>query len=413
MKFRFTLIRQKKCWRPTLLGWLLIFIILGVLVRMFLTFSIRYLSLNHSVNSKTLVVEGWVETYVVLDALDYFTENGYERMVVTGVPITIYEFIAPYKNTAEATVYTMQYYGFSDTIYTASIPTNIYVDRTYHTGLLVKKLFDEHPDWDKSIDIYSVGVHARRSRFLFKKALGEDFNVGIIAHTDRSFLADTWWKSSKGFRNVTNEMLATPYAMLFFNPDIENSKILLAEGQVIDDIVYSRQTKNKEFADSTLSPFNREERAEFHGLRYFEPDLTYRVIADVVVDTSTPSFPFATNTKRRPNYRVYGKATFKLNDTLCALTLYQNMDYIDHPDYGGQLFIPFQDKTNGNSSYEAGRYLDVPIPENKTIMLDFNMAYNPYCAYASRWSCPLVPFENRLSVFVKAGELKYKHEEHP
>ncbi len=409
MKYRFRLGKQVKCWRPTWLGWLIILIVLIGLLRFFLSYSMRYLAVSHPVNAKTLVVEGWVETYVVLDAMDYYRENGYERMIVTGVPITIYEFIAPYKNTAEATIFTMKYYGFNDTIYSASIPTNVYVDRTFHTGLLVKELFDKHPDWEKSVDIYSVGVHARRSRFLFKKALGMDFKVGIIAHPDRSFQADTWWKSSKGFRNVSNEMLATPYAMLAFRFDIHSSEKLLLDGRLIDQILLDRQSKDAEIADSTTSPFNREELNDFHGLRYFEPDLNYRFIADLKVDTSSPPFPFATNTARRPNYRIYGKAFFAVADTACELTVYQNMDYIDHPEYGLQLFIPFQDKTNGEVTYEAGRYLDVPIPEGDMIVLDFNQAYNPYCAYSSRWSCPLVPFENRLQVTIPAGELKYKH----
>lgn len=409
MKYRFRIGKQVKCWRPTWLGWLIILIVLVGLLRFLLSYSINYLAISHPVKAKTLVVEGWVETYVVLDAMDYYRDNGYERMIVTGVPITIYEFIAPYKNTAEATIFTMKYYGFTDTIYSASIPTNVYVDRTFHTGLLVKELFDEHPDWEKSVDIYSVGVHARRSRFLFSKALGSDFQVGIIAHPDRSFQAETWWKSSKGFRNVTNEMLATPYAMLAFRSDIHSSEKLLTDGRLIDQILHDRQSKNAEIADSTTSPFNREERINFHGLHYYEPDLNYRIIADIKVDTSTAPFPFATNTARRPNYRIYGKAFFTVADTACELTVYQNMDYIDHPEYGFQLFVPFQDKSNGGDTYGAGRYLDIPIPEGNTLVLDFNQAYNPYCAYSSRWSCPLVPFENRLQVKIPVGELKYNH----
>ncbi|MFA5419591.1 MAG: hypothetical protein WC341_14160, partial [Bacteroidales bacterium] len=210
---------RKKCWRPTWLGWLIIVIVLLAGGRLFLSYSVHFLAVNHPVKAKTLVVEGWVETYVMLDALDYYRKNGFERMIVTGIPITIYEFIAPYKNTAEAAIFTLRHYGFTDTIYRANIPTNIFTDRTYSTGLMVKSLFDAHPQWEKAVDIYSVGVHSRRSRYLFEMALGKEFDVGIIAHPDRSFQVRSWWRSSKGFRNVTNEMLATPYAMLFFNPD--------------------------------------------------------------------------------------------------------------------------------------------------------------------------------------------------
>ncbi len=409
MKYKLRIVKQTTCWRPTWLGWLLILLLLVIFFRFFLTYSVKFLSPNHPVHAKTLVVEGWVETYVVLDALDYYRDNGYERMIVTGIPITIYEFIAPYKNTAEATIDAMQYYGFKDTIYRANIPTNVFVDRTYHTGLMVKNLFDEHPEWEKSIDVYSVGVHSRRSRFLFQEALGSEFKVGIISHPDRTFLAESWWRSSKGFRNVTNELIATPYAMLFFNPNRKASEKLLYEGRLIDEIINLRDDKNREIADSTVSPFNSKERADFYGLNYFDPDLNYRVRATLEVDTTSPPFPFATNTARRPNYRVYGKVEFSLNDTICHLTLFQNMDAINDPDYGNQLFLPFQDKTNGVSTYDAGRYLDITIPESNYFWLDFNRSYNPYCAYSSRWSCPLVPFENQLDVSIRAGEKKYKH----
>lgn len=403
------ILKQKKCWRPTWLGWLILVIFLVVLFRLFLSFSVGYLAVNKTVGAKTLVIEGWVETYVLLDALKYYKENGYERMIVTGTPITIYEFIAPYRNTAEATIFALKYFGFSDTIYRADIPTNTYVDRTYHTGLMVKSLFDDHPEWEKSIDIYSVGVHSRRSRFLFRKALSDDFKVGIIAHPDRTFQAETWWKSSKGFRNVTNELLATPYAMLFFNPNRRWSIENLKKGQLIDEIVFSRQDKNKEFADSLSSPFTKDELVNFQGVNFFEPELGFRFLADLQVDTSSAPFEMETNTIRRPIYRVYGKLTFYVGDTLCVLTAYQNMDYRSHPEFGDQLFVPFRDLTNGAMTYEAGRYLDIPIPKDKNVWLDFNMAYNPYCAYAQKWSCPLVPFENHLQVSILAGEKKYKH----
>ncbi len=409
MKYKVRIAKRTTCWRPTWLGWLLFLILAGILFRLFLIYSVRFLSQNHPVHAKTLVVEGWVETYVVLDALQYYRENGYERMVVTGIPITIYEFIAPYKNTAEATIVAMQYFGFNDTIYRANIPTNVYVDRTYHTGLMVKNLFDDHSDWEKSIDVYSVGVHSRRSRFLFQEALGPDFKVGIISHPDRTFQAESWWRSSKGFRNVTNELIATPYAMLFFNPNREASEKLLYQGRLIDEIVNLRDDKNNEIADSTVSPFNREERAAFHGLNYFEPDLTYRIRARMVVDTSAPPFPFATNTARRPTFRVYGKAEFSMHDTACVLTVFQNMDALHDPEYGNLLFLPFQDKTNGVSTYDAGRYLDISIPDSMYFWIDFNRAYNPYCAYSSRWSCPLAPFENQMNVAIRAGEKKYNH----
>lgn len=173
-------------------------------------------------------------------------------------------------------------------------------------------------------------------------------------------------------------------------------------------IKQDRALKDIEFADSSKSRFNAEERASFHGLNYFEAAPCYRVSVAFTVDTSTAVFKMPTNTDRKPNYRIYGYIDFKISDTAGRLTAYQNMDLNDHPEYGGYLFVPFSDKTNGHLSYGAGRYLDIPIPDEKNFIIDFNEAYNPYCAYSDRWSCPLVPFENYLEVGIPAGEMKYR-----
>lgn len=171
-----------------------------------------------------------------------------------------------------------------------------------------------------------------------------------------------------------------------------------------------RRLKDIQIIDSTQSRFNDEERAHFaqKGLQYFEPDIEYRLRALLEVDTSSAVFQMPTTTDRKPNYRIYGYLRFTLKDTGCILTAYQNMDYIDDPEYGKMLFVPFKDHTNDYTTYGGGRYIDVPIPEKKNLLLDFNEAYNPYCAYSDRWSCPLVPANNTLEVSVFAGEKAYK-----
>ncbi|MBZ0243452.1 MAG: DUF1684 domain-containing protein, partial [Bacteroidales bacterium] len=86
---------------------------------------------------------------------------------------------------------------------------------------------------------------------------------------------------------------------------------------------------------------------------------------------------------------------------------FQNLDILEkNPDYKG-LFVPFKDKTNGKISYGGGRYLDIEIPESAQLILDFNNAYNPYCAYNSKWSCPIPPYENHLKISICAGVKKY------
>ncbi len=115
-----------------------------------------------------------------------------------------------------------------------------------------------------------------------------------------------------------------------------------------------------------------------------------------------------TSTTRTPTYRIYGYLNFTLNDTNCKLIAYQNISYKNSIDYGNELFVPFKDLTNTITTYGAGRYLDIKIPTSNKLVLDFNEAYNPYCAYSHRWSCPLVPIDNHLNLHVLAGEKKYK-----
>jgi uncharacterized protein (DUF1684 family) len=192
----------------------------------------------------------------------------------------------------------------------------------------------------------------------------------------------------------------------------ETSNISGGTDTYTQKLLQDRFEKDAKLVDSATSRFNVEERAMFtvKGLQYFDPDKDYRVVAEFVADTSTPVFQMPTTTERKPNYRIYGYLHFIVKDTLCKLTAYQNMDFKNSPAYDNTLFLPFMDNTNGLYTYGGGRYLDINIPESDTCILDFNRAYNPYCAYSARWSCPLVPFENDLSISILAGEKSYKKE---
>ena len=178
------------------------------------------------------------------------------------------------------------------------------------------------------------------------------------------------------------------------------------------ELLEERLKKDANLVDTAISRFNKQEREMFaeKGLQYFDPDEQYRVVAEFVTDTSTPVFQMPTTTDRKPNYRIYGYLHFIVKDTLCKLTAYQNMDFKNNPSYDGTMFVPFIDNTNGLYTYGGGRYLDIEIPNSDTTFIDFNTAYNPYCAYSARWSCPLVPFENDLNISIFAGEKNYKKE---
>lgn len=405
---RIIFFKRTICYRPTLWGWLLLLSACFLVVLLFLTQVVHFLSVNDKIPSKTLVIEGFVPGYALKSALDFYAENEYTHLIVTGQAITAHEYASLVDNTADATILALKELGFTDSIYAARVTKNIYINRTYHTAVATKMIFEDHPDWEQRLTVFSIGVHARRSRMMFRKALGSAFSVGIIAYPDRTFDPSRWWRSSKGFRNVSNELIATLYVSLFFHPDITEAKENLSKGKFIEMIDREREEKDIEFADSLSSPFTPEERAHFHGFHYFDPDPAFVIPASFKVDTTSAVFKMPTTTNRTPEYRIYGYLDFIIAGSNCRLTAYQNMAFIEHPEYGGLLFVPFTDETNGLQSYGAGRYIDIPIPNADTLMLDFNTAYNPYCAYAERWSCPLVPFENHLDLRITAGEKKYK-----
>jgi uncharacterized protein (DUF1684 family) len=110
-------------------------------------------------------------------------------------------------------------------------------------------------------------------------------------------------------------------------------------------------------------------------------------------------------TKAKQYYR-FGYITFKLTDSVFKLTVYQGADLMQTVLYKNHLFLPFTDITSGEESYGTGRYLDLEITDivNNNVVLDFNKAYNPYCAYSDRYNCPIPPRENHLNIAILAGE---------
>lgn len=160
---------------------------------------------------------------------------------------------------------------------------------------------------------------------------------------------------------------------------------------------------NAEYKDATTSPLKDRDRAEFEGLDFFKVDSLYVVTAKFTRTADEAVFKMKTTTDRLPEYVKYGAVTFNIGKKSFKLNVYQNQDLIKKPDYVDYLFLPFLDDTNGKESYGGGRYIDLRIPESDTLVIDFNKAYNPYCAYNDTYSCPIVPRENYLNIEIRAG----------
>lgn len=165
----------------------------------------------------------------------------------------------------------------------------------------------------------------------------------------------------------------------------------------------------QEFKDSAETPLTHEDRKTFEGLNYFKIDSTYKVIAKFVRTPDEEVFEMKTSTERRPEYVKYGEAYFELKGKKLKLNVYQNVELSQNDEYKDYLFIPFKDLSSGESTYGGGRFMDAKIPEGDSIIIDFNKAYNPYCAYNHKYSCPVPPKENFLEIEVHAGEKIYHH----
>ncbi len=174
---------------------------------------------------------------------------------------------------------------------------------------------------------------------------------------------------------------------------VQEKKPLLGETDFQRDL-------NAYFKDATTSPLKDKDRKNFEGLDFFKFDPTFVVEARLVVTPDEIPFKMKTSTGRLPVYKKYGDLEFELKGETFKLNIYQNLELEEEEDY---LFLPFLDNTNGDTSYGGGRYIETKIPEGDILVLDFNIAFNPYCAYNEKYSCPIVPRENYLPIEVKAG----------
>lgn len=167
----------------------------------------------------------------------------------------------------------------------------------------------------------------------------------------------------------------------------------------MSETAHSRREKDRFFRDSSDSPLPGEQRAAFAGLDYYEenPDLRFELElepaeGDVIV--------IQTSDDRTREYTREARVSFQVAGQQVSLVLYGT----GHPG----LFLPFRDATSGTETYGAGRFLDIDPESAARVVIDFNLAYNPYCAYSDGYSCPLPPVENWLTVPIRAGEKSYR-----
>jgi uncharacterized protein (DUF1684 family) len=164
-----------------------------------------------------------------------------------------------------------------------------------------------------------------------------------------------------------------------------------------------RKEKDQLFQKDPDSPLTPDQKRDFQGLKYFPENPALRLEARVEEYPVKDRITMQTTTGDVQSYIRYGKFRFSVDGRDAELTVFQ--------DPNG-FFLPFVDALKGIETYPAGRYLEPRRIRGDTFLVDFNFAYNPYCAYNAHWSCPITPAENRISVPIRAGE-KIFHAEKP
>jgi uncharacterized protein len=160
-----------------------------------------------------------------------------------------------------------------------------------------------------------------------------------------------------------------------------------------------RHRRDHFFAEHPHSPLGESQRAEFAGLDYFpeRADLALSLPLDESGSEVGEAVDIPTSDGKAKSFSRAGRVRFDVDGVPVELTVFKDSDR-------GSLFIPFRDASAGSDTYEIGRYLEPQVRPDGTLDVDFNYAYNPFCAYGEGWSCPIPPEENRLGVTIAAGE---------
>ncbi|MDY8134144.1 DUF1684 domain-containing protein [Aquimarina sp. 2201CG5-10] len=183
--------------------------------------------------------------------------------------------------------------------------------------------------------------------------------------------------------------------------------IIAQDSTAIKRVLSFQEELNKKFATEETSPLTPKDLESFDRLEFFDIDTTLSITAKFIRTPFETPFIMQTTTNREPLYVKYGEAHFMVENKEWVLNIYQNQGLKTQPEYEDYLFLPFTDLSNGKTTYAGGRFLDLRIPEDEIIIIDFNTAYNPYCAYNERYSCPIPPIENHLELELPVGVKAY------
>jgi len=206
---------------PTWRGWLLLGVIFWVMAIVIIRGAYSFLAVSDTKPGGILVVEGWAADYALERVVTEYRQFSYEKVYVTGGPIERGAPLSQYKTYAELGAATLVALGLSTNAVQPVPGLRVKQDRTYACAVALKKWLNENGTQPTRINLLTVGPHARRSRLLFEKSFGKNTPIGVIAVREPDYDTRHWWRSSQGFRAVTDEAIAYVYARLLFHPGEE------------------------------------------------------------------------------------------------------------------------------------------------------------------------------------------------
>jgi hypothetical protein len=215
------LVRRRTVWVPTWRLWVL----LAVCAALGL-YSLRglhaFLSLTAPVEASVLVVEGWLPDYALAESKNEFERHGYDLIITTGGPLERGSFLANFPSYADLGSATLRKLGLKPNEVQPAPARSSRRDRTYAAAMGLKAWLMENSPRVRSMNVVTLGVHARRSRMMYQHALGDDYQIGIIALRDRDYEPESWWLYSAGLKEIMTEGAAYVHAKLFFYPELEH-----------------------------------------------------------------------------------------------------------------------------------------------------------------------------------------------
>ncbi len=211
--------RRRECLVPTLKGWTALLLVGAVLGFVSIREVHPFLAVNAPLPGGLLVVEGWASDYALRSAIAEFKQNHYDKVYVTGGPLEVGAPLIAYQTYAELGAASLVKLGlYPDSVQAIPAPP-VRQDRTYSSAVSLKYWLQEHHVTGGKLHLFTEGPHARRSRLLFERALGSNFQVGVTAVPVQNYDPRHWWRTSSGVRSVIGEVLAYAYARVLFRPD--------------------------------------------------------------------------------------------------------------------------------------------------------------------------------------------------